>query len=407
MSKRLRVVAVVVLLLGAGGWWTLQALTADEGKWIEVERDDLVLGIELTGTLKAVETDLIGPPQLQHMWQFKIAHMAPEGDEVKAGTPILGFDKSELQQRLQREIAERDSAAKRVEKSEKELEVKRRQDELRLAEAEAGLRKAELKAASPAELAAANELALVKLDLELAHRQVEYLRARLESAQRSADATLAALRDQLQRAEQQVVWTGQDIEQMTIVAGRDGTVIYVTSWNDEKKKVGDSCWKGESVLELPDLKRMKALGNVHEADAGRLAEGQPVEFRLDAHPEVKFTGEVASIWRTVQRESWRSPKKIVRLEIELTETDTLRMRPGMRFRGSVEAERIEQTLMVDADAVFLEPSGPVVYRRTWRGHEAVSVELGRRNERRVEVLGGLAEGDRVSLNDLGRSRRQS
>lgn len=194
---------------------------------------------------------------------------------------------------------------------------------------------------------------------------------------------------------------------MTVTAARDGTVIYVSNWNDEKKKVGDACWKGESVLELPDLTRMKAVGLVHEADAGRLSEGQRVTFRLDAHPDVEFAGQVALIWRTVQRETWRSPKRVVRLEIDLDETDTRRMRPGMRFRGNIEVERVSDALLVDADSVFLKADGPVVHRRTLLGHETVPVELGRRNEHHVEVLGGLREGDAVSLADLGRKRGAS
>jgi multidrug efflux pump subunit AcrA (membrane-fusion protein) len=234
---------------------------------------------------------------------------------------------------------------------------------------------------------------------------VDYLHARLASTARSVEASLGALRDQLERAEQDVQQTQQDIAQMTIAAGRDGTVIYVTDWNDQKKKIGDSCWKGEHVMELPDLNRMKAMGMVHEADAGRVAEGQPVTLRLDADSEDEFSGRVASIWRTVQRESWRSPKKVVRLEIELDETDVQRMRPGMRYRGKIEIERVPGALLVDADAVFLKPDGPVVFRRTTMGHEAVPVELGRRNDERVEVLAGLSEEDGVSLTDLSVRRR--
>lgn len=403
--KKLRWIAVVTVLLVAGGWWTLRAVTGEETDWVEVERDDLVLGVEVTGTLKAVETDLIGPPQLRRMWQFKIAQMAPEGDDVVAGTPVLAFDSSELQQQQQREIAERDAARKRVEKAEKEQAVGRQQDLLRLAEAEARLRKAELKAESPEELEAARELAQVKLDLELAGKEVVYLTKRLESSARSAGATLGALRDQLERAEQDVEQTRKAIEQMTVIAGRDGTVIYVTDWDDQKKKVGDSCWKGEKIIELPDLNRMKAMGMVHEADAGRVAEGQRVTLRLGAHPDEEFTGSVRSIWRTVQRENWRSPKKVVRLEIELDETDTRRMRPGMRYSGKIEIDRLADALLVEADAVFLKPEGPVVFRRTLMGHEVVPVELGRRNDRRVEVLGGLNDGDSVSLSDLSARRR--
>jgi len=402
--KKLRWIAVAALVLAAG-WWTFGAVGDDETEWVEAERDDLVLNVDLTGTLKAVDTDLVGPPQLRHLWQFKIAQMAPEGEEVEAGTPVLSFDTSELQQRLQREIAERDAAGKRVEKAEQELAMRDRQDQLRLAEARARLGKSELKAQSPPELEAARELAQVKLDLELAREEVAYLESRLESSARSADASLAALRDQSEQAQQNVERTQRAIGLMNVTAARDGTVIYVTDWNDQKKKIGDSCWKGEHIIELPDLSRMKAMGTVHEADAGRISEGQRVTLRLDAHAEVEFTGRIASIWRTVQRENWRSPRKVVRLEVELDETDTRRMRPGMRFRGKIEVERVDEALLVEADAVFLEPEGPIVYRRTLLGHEAVPVELGRRNGNRVEVLGGLSEGDQVSRTDLGRPRR--
>ena len=159
----------------------------------------------------------------------------------------------------------------------------------------------------------------------------------------------------------------------------------------------DTCWIAEKVIELPDLNSMKADGQVDEADAGRLLERQKVTLRLDAHPDVKFEGKIGSIWRTVQRESWRNPLKVVRLEIELLETDTQRMRPGMRFRGKVETERVESALLVPVEAIFLTEDGPVVYRRTTFGYEGVAVELGRRNESRVEVLTGLSEGDSIAL----------
>ena len=162
--KSLRWIAVVVLLLVGGVWWSWSSLGETATDWTDTERGDLLLSFEVTGSLKAVKTDLIGPPQLRSMWRFKIAQMAPEGEEVAPGTPVLAFDSSELQQRLQREMAERDAARKRVEKTEKELALSRRQELLRQAESEAALGKAELAAASPEEFAAAKDLALVRLD---------------------------------------------------------------------------------------------------------------------------------------------------------------------------------------------------------------------------------------------------
>ena len=108
----------------------------------------------------------------------------------------------------------------------------------------------------------------------------------------------------------------------------------------------------------------------------------------------------------MQRKSWRDPLKVVKLEIELDGTDTRRMRPGMRFRGTVETERTAGTLLVPLDAVFPASGGPVVYRRSFGGFEAVRVELGERNATHAIVVKGLGAGDRVARRDLAAAERE-
>ena len=43
--------------------------------------------------------------------------IGPEGEEVAAGQPVLGFDTTELRQRLRQSTAEADSAEKGLEKA--------------------------------------------------------------------------------------------------------------------------------------------------------------------------------------------------------------------------------------------------------------------------------------------------
>ncbi|MCP3982515.1 MAG: HlyD family efflux transporter periplasmic adaptor subunit [bacterium] len=401
MKKRLLIAVVGVVLL-LGGWWAVGAVQgSSEGEWIKVERDDMTLGVELEGTLRAVETSQISAPQIQQVWEFKIAFMATEGAEVEEGTPLLAFDTAELQKQLLRQQAGRDQARKEIEKTEKSLTLTRGQDRLRLAEARANLRRAELKVDAPVELSAEKDAEHARLDLKLARDEVAYLEKRVESAERSAEAALAALRNQRDRADRRVAEINEAVAQMRVAAPRKGTVIYSQGWRGgEKKKVGDACWRGEPVMEVPNLQRMKVDGMVDEADAGRVEEGQRVTFRLDAHPDVEFEGTVLSIWKTVQRKSNNRPGKIVRLEIDIAETDTRKMRPGMRVRGKVEIEQVPETALLPIESVFLKDDGPVVYKKTLMGHRAVPVELGRRDDRRVEVISGVAPGDRVSLIDL-------
>jgi multidrug efflux pump subunit AcrA (membrane-fusion protein) len=188
---------------------------------------------------------------------------------------------------------------------------------------------------------------------------------------------------------------------MMVRAPRAGTVIYIPDWNDEKKKVGDSVWRLQKVLEIVSLDKMMANGDVDEVDAARVAVGQKITLRLDAHPDSEFRGEIQSIVKTVQRQSYRNPLKVVRVAITLAEVDPERMRPGMRFRGTIETGRVADVLTIPTEALFVGEEGPVAYRRTDDGFETVRVTIGRRGKDQVEILSGLAPGDRVSRSDLG------
>jgi multidrug efflux pump subunit AcrA (membrane-fusion protein) len=190
------------------------------------------------------------------------------------------------------------------------------------------------------------------------------------------------------------------IARMDIKAPQDGIVVYRANWRDEKKKVGDSVWFGEVVLALPDLAEMKGDGFVDEADGGPVREGQKVTVRLEARAYFDLSGKVARIGRTVKQRSWRTPLKGYRVEIALAKTDPTFMRPAMRFRGEIETGRIPGVLLVPRDAVFLRDDGPVVWARRALGWREVKVSLGRSNRTQVEIVSGLAEGDRVSPLDL-------
>ncbi len=390
------------LLVVVLGLWLIagRAAASAPGDWAEVRRDDLVAGVPVAGTLASVQAVEIGPPQLSELWDFKIAFLAPEGTQVQPGQPVIGFDTSELQRQLLDKRAERDSAQKELEKKQTDAEIARRDRELELAEAEGRLRKAALKVDVPPELVASKELAKSREDLELARREVAYLKDRLRLEAVQAGSETAALARKRDRAAGRVQEMDDAVRSMMVAAPRAGTVVYVATDNGEKKKVGDSTWRGQSVLELPDLRRMEADGEVDEADAGRVAVGQRVTFRLDAHPDDVFSGTVKVIGGAVQTKSEVNPLKVVRLTIDLDRTDPQRMRPGMRFLGTVEVERAPRALVVPLEAVFNRPSGPVVYRKVgWRTEEVHPV-LGRRNERLVEVRSGLRPGDLVSRHDL-------
>ncbi|HTQ80304.1 MAG TPA: efflux RND transporter periplasmic adaptor subunit, partial [Thermoanaerobaculia bacterium] len=294
--RKRRLLVLAALLVGVGLWWLAgRASGTASGGWVEVRRADLVLGAEVSGTLSAVDSAFVGPPQIPDLWNQKIAYMAPEGSAVRQGTPVLKLDASDWERKLVEKMGEESSTEKELEKKQASLAEARADDELHLAEAEAKRRKSALKADVPPELVSSHDLAEARGDLALAEREIAYLKNRLRFSRESGEAELATLRGRHDQAVARVHDIERQIASMTVRAPREGTVVYVSDHRGEKKKVGDTAWQGERVLEIPDLTRMRGEAQVDEADAGRIAVGERVHLRLDAHPDAVFTGRVQAI----------------------------------------------------------------------------------------------------------------
>jgi multidrug efflux pump subunit AcrA (membrane-fusion protein) len=371
--------------------------------WAVVRREDLVLGVDVAGSLRAVTADFLGPPVIPDQWDFKIAFMAPEGATVKKGDVVLKFDDSELVRKLEERKNDAASVQKQIEKKLSDEKLARRDEELKIAEAEAKLRKAQLKVDVPSDLVGSVELAKAKIDAELAKKEVAFERTRADLARKADDAELTSLNEQGRRADERVADIERYIASVSLVAPRDGIVIYTANRDGVKKKIGDGTWRAEKTLETDDVSAMMARGDVDEVDSSRVAVGQRVAIHLDAHPDEELGGHVEAIERVVQRQSSKNPLKVVHVDIAFDKTEPHEMLPGMRFRGTIETARVHDALLVPADAVFVTSAGPTVWRRTpTGGFEARKVEVGKRNKDLVEVLSGVEPGDRVSRIDLGR-----
>jgi multidrug resistance efflux pump len=390
--------AVAALFIG-GGWTLRNQLAADrQGEWVKVTRGDLATGVEVSGTLASAEAGSFGPPQLNNVWDFKVSMMAPEGSEVKPGQPILGFDVTELRKRLDENTAESEQARKEIEKRRADLRLRREEERMNLAEAEAKLRKTGLKLETPADILGVKERKQVELDFALSQREVKQIGARLGDLERAANAEIALLESKQQRAASIVAETQDAIVKMTVLAPRAGTVVYTQNWRGDKKKVGDTCWRMERVIEIPDLTRMIAKGDVDEIDAGKVAVGQRVSLRLDAHPDDELHGTIVTAAKTVQQQqNTRDPLKVLKVDIRLDGSDPAKMRPGMRFQGTIELARAKNAILVPRDAVFVSPKGAAAVRRGVFGAETIALKVGKQNDKVVEVLSGLRDGDRVLI----------
>ena len=182
-----------VVALAVVGTLVLGRQDGARGRWVPVEHRDLVMSVEVTGELVSEESASLGPPAVDGVYNFKLSFVVPEGTEIRQGQPVMGFDTTELQQRLQQVASERDTAQKNLEKRRTDLDIERRSEALALAEAEARQRRASLKTAVPERVIASKDLQAARIDQELSELEIRHRREHLEHLETSSRAELAGL----------------------------------------------------------------------------------------------------------------------------------------------------------------------------------------------------------------------
>ena len=388
-------VVAVGVLLGAGA---CRPAAHWGGRTVAVEKRDLVVDVEVTGTLRSVESTTVGPPaQVTDTWEFKIAQLYPEGKSIEAGEVVIAFDTQQLQQKLRDYESEAAAVSEELGKLRAEHRLAVLQDRLDLEDAEAKRRKADLKADKPEDLTARLTLEVSRVERDLAREEVAFREQRDRAKRRQEAASIEVLESRLVRARGRVAEIQAAIAAMAVKASRAGTVIYKENWRGEKKKVGDGMWRGEPVLEIASLQQMAATGQVDEVDGSKVSVGQKVGLRLEAHPEREYPGRVKEVATFTQNESPESRVKVLKLDIDLSQTDEQIMRPGMRFRGRIEVARLPGVVQVPLAAIEATAHGPQVRKRAGSQVVIQPVRLGRRSREAIEVLSGLLPGDEVEV----------
>ena len=280
------------------------------------------------------------------------------------------------------------------------------QDRIRMIEADARVRQAELESFLYESFQHRQDEARKRSDLEQAQAERIRVEQRNDAEIIRIEADVDSRRFSLQTAKDRLADLETQLEQCVIRAPNDGLLVYASSIqqgrrgnDDPPPQVGTELRPNELVAILPDTSEMIALLKVGEALSGRVEPGQEVVVYSDALPNVPLPATVQSVSVLAESGGWRDPNRrdyTVRVRIEAD--PSLGLKPAMRCRGEIMLDRVEDSLWVPIQSVFRE--GPIAYVHVKgeQGIEQRSVRLGRTGELQVEVLGdALAVGDRVLL----------
>ncbi len=197
-----------------------------------------------------------------------------------------------------------------------------------------------------------------------------------EAARRLAEATRARLRN-LQVA-------GQAGARQVFHAPASGVVL-------EKMAVeGGRFMPGEALFRIADLSKVWIIADVYEQDLARVRAGQPARVTLDAWPGRSFAARVDYLYPTLD-----AATRSTRVRLELDNAEGL-LRPGMFAQVALAVGDATPKVVVPSSAIIDDGERRVVLIALGEGRfKPQPVKLGQRGEDVVEVLDGVAAGDRV------------
>lgn len=255
--------------------------------------------------------------------------------------------------------------------------------------------------------------------LELQDLQLEYLKAKLDSAlwrdtwtrlSEASDAvakrTLLELESRVKSLENQVassreklltiglstqqidkiVQTKQVVPVFPLRAPMDGVVVRFD------RVLGQVVRADEPLFEIHDPSQVWIQAFVGERESSQVKVGQPARIRLVADLDIEVLGKVTRIGPIVGEES-----RTQAVWIELDQLPKLRLQHNMMARVSLTTERPSEVLAVPVTAVVRDGLRSFVFVQKDDGSfDRRRVYLGRADDRFIEVKNGLVRGESVA-----------
>lgn len=176
-----------------------------------------------------------------------------------------------------------------------------------------------------------------------------------------------------------------------IYAPIDGLVSQVTTQEGETVVAG---LQVANLITVLDPTRLEMLIYVDETDVGTVDKGMPVNFTVDAYPNVIFRGAVEQIY----------PEPIIQDNIvyyqalvPLTPETAIQLRTQMTTQCSIITREIDSVLVVPNNAIKWVDGKQYVYVVDKNNRATpVSPEFGIMGENNTEILSGVEEGDMIA-----------
>jgi len=229
---------------------------------------------------------------------------------------------------------------------------------------------------------AASGLRKARVNRELARRDFE----RYSSLQKEgavAVSSAEAMRLKLEDAEADLVFARRRVDDTAIKAPFAGVVT------SRLVEVGDLVQPGMKVANMVDLSKLKIVSSIPEKQVSLIAEGMPVQVTTDVWAGKEFLAKVLSVSAKSSRDH------TYRVESVMENPKETPFRAGMFARTAFVGGSSREALLIPRRALTGSIAAPEVFVVTGGTARLKKIVAGGEYGTRIEVLQGLAAGDRV------------
>ncbi len=401
------IVIAVMAALGTGMyfWRPWIAAEATISETAEVLAGDYVDYVELRGEISVQSSTVIKAPY--NVGELQILKLVRNGTQVQKGDIVVEFDSSSLQRTIDQYRAALAQSESEIERLKAQQRLKEEKNLTENIAARFAFERAQLDLGTR-DIVPAIEFEKNVLAAEKAEQKLVELKTKSDTYHIGAKADLAGAIRKRDKAKADLEKAESSLDALTLRSPIGGIITLLpntrarTSGSSRGAPVfreGDRLWSGASVAEIPDLSTIQATAPVFEAERGRIELGQPVLMRIEAVPDKEHQGVVRAISPITKIDYNTYPyRKSFAMNIDFTEPDP-RLKPGMTGAVQVEVERLPDSLMIPAEAVFEKEGRIVAFVVASNGYEERTLRLSHRNSRNVRVTEGLTHGERVALKD--------
>lgn len=407
MDKRNLIIAIIIGLLVVFSIVAFSINSYRSSSFIteKVQRGDVSYKISATGTLNALLTVQVGTQVSGTIKEIYVDF----NSRVKKGQILALIDPDAFIAQLNQAQANLENAKANLKKAEGALLYSR----ALLEKSEAQLKEAEANFRRMSELLKEGIISRSQFDSAKASYEVAVAQRNAQQAQFDADnQSLNAAVAQVKQWEQAVNLAKVNLERTRIRSPIDGIVI---SRNvDAGQTVAATLQSPTLFLIANDLKKMRLIANVSEADIGVIKIGQTAMFNVDAYPDKTFTGTVDEI-----RLSPNVVQNVVTYEVLINvNNDDLLLKPGMTATVYIHAIKKENVLRIPNTALVFRPKnlqeipqnteGSLVWVLKNGRPSPVPIKTGISDDMYTEIISGdIKEGDEVIVAEGKRQRNMN